>query len=186
MLRMLKSLNRDKIAKCLMLFSALVFGLLIPGRFSVTTTPSLVHRIYLISKISDAREIRKEGYVLFVMRKSNLNTGLMHEVMGNKATSDRARIGGGTAKITPVMKIARCLPGERLEVSDRMYYCNGEYLGKAKEYSLRGEKVDNFVWDGVVPSGRIFVMGEHRDSLDSRYFGFIEAKDVIAVGHPLY
>ena len=49
LLPMPKDLNRDKIAKALMLLSAFLFGLLIPGRFSVTTTPSLVHRIYLIS-----------------------------------------------------------------------------------------------------------------------------------------
>ena len=182
---MLKNLNRDKIGKCLMLLSAFLFGLLIPGRFSVTTTPSLVHRIYLISRISDAREIRKDSYVLFTMRNTYMSNGQAIDVMG-KVPPHQNHKGGHMAAATPVMKIARCLPGEQLKVSGRMYYCNGHYLGRAKEYSLRGEKVDNFVFDDGVPPGKIFVMGEHKDSLDSRYFGFIEATDVIAIGHPVY
>lgn len=185
MLPMPKNLNRDKVAKCLMLLSAFFFGLLIPARFSVTTTPSLVHRIYLISKVSDAEEIRKGSYVLFAMHNIYMSNGQAIDVM-SKTISDQKQKGRHVITAMPVMKIARCLPGEHLRVSDLMYYCNGEYLGRAKEYSLRGEKVGNFIYDGVVPSGKIFVMGEHRDSLDSRYFGFIEAADVIAIGHPLY
>jgi signal peptidase I/conjugal transfer pilin signal peptidase TrbI len=78
------------------------------------------------------------------------------------------------------------MPGDHLKTLDRLYYCNGEFLGWAKEYSLKGERVENFVYDGVVPTGNIFVMGEHKDSFDSRYFGFIEAMDVAAIGHPVY
>jgi conjugal transfer pilin signal peptidase TrbI len=185
LLPMQKDWNRDKTAKCLMLLSAFVFGLLIPGRFSVTTTPSLVHRIYLISRISDAREIKKFSYVLFSMGNAQTSDRQTFDVV-TRAMADQRHKGRHTTTATLVMKIARCLPGEYLKVSDRLYYCNGEYLGRAKEHSLKGEKVDNFVYDGVVPSGKIFVMGEHKDSLDSRYFGFIEVTDVSAIGHPAY
>jgi conjugal transfer pilin signal peptidase TrbI len=185
LLPMQKNWNRDKTAKCLMLLSAFVFGLLIPGRFSITTTPSLIHRIYLISRMSDAREIKKGSYVLFSMGNKYTSHGQMLDVI-TRAIADQKHKGGRTTTATPVMKIARCLPGDHMKVSDREYYCNGEHLGHAKEYSLKGEKVDNFVYDGVVPSKKIFVMGEHKDSLDSRYFGFIEATDVTAIGHPVY
>ncbi len=178
-----KNWNRDKTVKCLMLLSAFAFGLLIPGRFSVTTTPSLSHRIYLVSRISDAREIRKGSYVIFPMRKKYVSNGREVEVISGLAFDRTQRRRAGSA---PAMKIARCLPGENLKVLDRTYYCNGKYLGRAKEYSLKGEEVDNFVYNGAVPSGKVFVMGEHKDSLDSRYFGFIEAADVTAIGHPLY
>ena len=184
-LLMMKNLNRDAIAKCLMLLTAFLFGLLIPSRFSVTTTPSLVHRVYLISRISDAREIKKNSYVLFSMHNNYISNGQPVDVMSTVLLEQKHK-DGRLPIITPVMKIARCISGEHLKVSDRRYYCNNEYLGTAKEYSLRGEKVDNFIYDGIVPEGRIFVMGQHKDSFDSRYFGFIEAKDVTAIGHPVY
>jgi conjugal transfer pilin signal peptidase TrbI len=185
LLPMQKNWNRDKTTKCLILLSAFFFGLLIPGRFSVTTTPSLTHRIYLMSRISDAREIKKGSYVLFSMRNKYMSNRRALDAM-SRAISDQKHRDRHTTTATPVMKVARCLPGEHLTVSDRTYHCNGEYLGRAKEYSLKGEKVDNFIHNGVVPSGKICVMGEHKDSFDSRYFGFIEVTDVIAIGHPVY
>ena len=181
---MQKNWNRDKTAKGLMLLSAFAFGLLIPGRFSVTTTPSLTHRIYLISRISDAREIKKGSYLLFSMGHTYAKNGQAREAI-RRAMAGREKGYRATTSI-PAMKMARCMPGDYLKASDRLYYCNGEFLGRAKEYSLKGERVDNFVYDGAVPPGKIFVMGEHKDSFDSRNFGFIEAKDVTAIGLPLY
>ena len=197
---MVRNLNRDRLARYfplfkkpdrevlsrgLMLLAAFLFGLVIPSRFSVTTTPSLIHRVYLISCITDAREIKKDSYVLFAMRKSYITNGQPVDVMSTVLLEHEHRDGKPSAP-APVMKIARCVPGEYLHVADRRYYCNDHYLGTAKEYSLRGEKVGNFVYDGVIPEGRIFVMGEHRDSFDSRYYGFIEVTDVTAIGHAVW
>ena len=194
---MVRDLNRDRLARLfpllkkpdrevtnrlLMLLAAFLFGLLIPSRFSVTMTPSLIHRIYLISLIADAREIKKDSYVLFTMRKSYVTNGQPADVMSAVLSGGKHKDG----KASPVMKIARCIPGEYLRVADRRYYCNNVYLGTAKEYSLRGEKVDHFLYDGVIPQGKLFVMGEHRDSFDSRYFGFIEVTDVTAIGHAIW
>ena len=197
---MVRNLNRDRLARLfpllkkpdrevtnrlLMLLAAFIFGLLIPSRFSVTVTPSLIHRIYLISLIADAREIKKDSYVLFIMRKSYVTNGQPADVMSAVLSGEKHKDGKPSAP-APVMKIARCIPGEYLRVADRRYYCNDEYLGTAKEHSLRGEKVDNFVYDDVIPQGKLFVMGEHRDSFDSRYFGFIEVTDVTAIGHAIW
>lgn len=181
---MQKNWNRDKTAKGLMLLSAFAFGLLIPGRFSITTTPSLTHRIYLISRVSDVREIRKGSYLLFSMVHAYANSSQARDAI-RRAMAGREKSYRATTSI-PAMKMTRCMPGDYLKALDRLYYCNGEFLGQAKEYSLKGERVENFVYDGVVPPGKIFVMGEHKDSFDSRYFGFIEAMDVTAIGHPVF
>jgi signal peptidase I/conjugal transfer pilin signal peptidase TrbI len=182
---LLKRPDREVTNRLLMLLAAFLFGLLIPSRFSVTMTPSLVHRIYLISRITDAREIRKESYVLFTMRNSYMRNGQPVDVM-SAVVAEHKHADGKPSVSAPVMKIARCIPGEYLRVADRKYYCNDEYLGTAKEHSLRGEKVDNFVYDDVIPQGKLFVMGQHRDSFDSRYFGFIEVTDVTAIGHAIW
>ncbi len=182
---LLKRPDREVTSRLLMLLAAFLFGLLIPSRFSVTMTPSLIHRIYLISRITDAREIRKDRYVLFTMRNSYMRNGQPVDVM-SAVVAERKHVNGKPSVPAPVMKIARCGPGNYLRVANRRYYCNDTYLGTAKEHSLRGEKVDNFVYDDVIPQGKLFVMGEHRDSFDSRYFGFIEVTDVTAIGHAIW
>jgi signal peptidase I/conjugal transfer pilin signal peptidase TrbI len=182
---LLKRPDREVTSRLLMLLAAFLFGLLIPSRFSVTMTPSLIHRIYLISRITDAREIRKDSYVLFTMRNSYMRSGQPVDVM-SVVVAEHKHADGKPSVPAPVMKIARCIPREYLRVADRRYYCNDAYLGTAKEHSLRGEKVENFVYNGIVPEGKIFVMGEHRDSFDSRYFGFIEVTDVTAIGHAIW
>ncbi len=182
---LLKKPDGELMSRGLMLLAAFLFGLLIPSRFSVTMTPSLVHRVYLISRIQDAREIKKDSYVLFTLRKSYRRNGQPVDVMSAVVLEEK-HADGKPSVPAPVMKIARCIPGDYLKVTDRRYYCNNEYLGTAKEHSLKGEKVENFVYDGVIPQGKLFVMGEHRDSFDSRYFGFIEVTNVTAIGHAVW
>jgi conjugal transfer pilin signal peptidase TrbI len=138
---------------------ALVFaGALSASRFSVTLTPSLSHRVFFLSKAPDG--VKKDDYVLFDI-----------PVPGIKER---------------VIKKAACSGGDYLETRVRQFFCNGEFLGEAKEYSLSGERLIQFAYSGEVPEGRIFVFGQNRDSYDSRYFGFIKEEDVQARAYPLY
>ncbi len=156
--------NKKKSSQMLIILAAFAAGLIIPSRMAITLTPSLKHRVYFISRVSDKTVVRKNDYVLFRMAPN--------KYVENKRNLD-------------VMKIAVCVGGETLTESKRLYYCNGEYLGVAKEMSLKGEKVDNFKFNGVIPADHFFVMGQHKDSYDSRYFGFVERKDVKATAHPI-
>jgi len=143
--------------------SALVFGLLLPGRIAVAISPSLNHRIFVITKSFTPDEIRKGDYVVFTVRSHYIKNG----------------------KAARLLKKVSCVAGQMLETKAREYYCDGEYLGMAKQYSLKGEPVDSFVYSGTVPEGKLFVTGNHRDSFDSRYLGFIERRNVEGIAHPL-
>lgn len=147
-----------------MIASAFAIGLLIPSRISVTITPSLQHRVFLVTDSSDPREIRKDMHVLFTVRSP--------------------KIFGG--KSTPAIKLVGCAGGDHLEQKEKDYYCNGVYLGRAKDFSLAGEKLNRFHYDGRIPEDSIFVLGEHKDSYDSRYFGFIKKKNVKKIAYPLF
>ncbi len=160
----LKSWNRSDISKILMIASAFAIGLLLPGRISVTVSKSLDHRIYVVSEISDPREIRKGSYVLFNLRSKLIGNG----------------------EPVNAMKIVTCVEGDVLKEEGKNFYCNGKYLVTAKDTSLKGDGLEHFSYNGRIPEGKLFVTGQHTDSYDSRYYGFIGKDDVKKIAHPIY
>ena len=138
-------------------------GTSIPERISVTITPSLRNRIFLLDRYPNTGSIKKDQYVLFILR-SEITEG---------------------SKTNKVIKKVACVEGDELLVRERSYFCNDRYLGAAKEYSLTGEKLTHFPFEGIIPEGKLFVFSNHVDSFDSRYFGFVRRDDVLAVAHPI-
>lgn len=130
------------------------------GYFVFTTSPSLKHRFFYVDL--RRKEPKRGEYIAFWLYP-------------DKIISEKQRS----------IKEVVCFPGDVLEVRGRDYYCNGVYLGRAKERSKKGIPVDNFKWNGVIPEGMYFVMGVHPDSYDSRYYGFVSKERIIGVGKPL-
>ncbi len=148
-----------------MFLAALIFaGMLIPSRFAVTLTPSVDHRVFFLKYDPQASELKRDRYILFDVRSPFIDHGQAHRA---------------------IKKIA-CAGGERLLIRGPESYCNGMEIAVAKERSLRGEKLPHFAFDGKIPEGVLFVIGRHRDSFDSRYFGFIQAKEVKALAYPIF
>lgn len=86
-----------------------------------------------------------------------------------------------------MVKQVKCLPGDTLNVdSQKRYYCNGIYIGTARDTDSKGKPVENFIWNGRIPQGNYFVMGVHPLSYDSRYWGFVEQKDIVGTAIPLF
>lgn len=77
-----------------------------------------------------------------------------------------------TEKKVFIKKIA-CVEGDYLKVEGRDFYCNGEFIGAAKDKTLTGEPLQYIYYDGMVPEGYVFVIGDCFDSYDSRYFGLV-------------
>ncbi len=76
--------------------------------------------------------------------------------------------------------IKRCiaLPGDKFEVKNGKVYINGK---KTDESSyVKGETIDpNSKVQGIVPEGKIVVMGDNREnSMDSRYFGYLDIERI--------
>ena len=89
------------------------------------------------------------------------------------------------------VKRVGCVPGETLSEKPFgggyfEYYCNGEYIGKSKPFSKKGKPLNRFVYEGIVPEGNAFMVGDHVDSYDSRYFGFIQFSQTFAKAHPIW
>ena len=75
--------------------------------------------------------------------------------------------------------------GDLLESKDKVIYVNGKTVMEPYTYHSdrnirpRGNDVRDNFGPLVVPPNKIFAMGDNRDqSYDSRYWGFVDAKDV--------
>lgn len=78
-------------------------------------------------------------------------------------------------------KYVKCQGGQVLTTKNLSYYCDGVFLGKAKTTDMQGKKVENFIFNGTIPYNQFFVMGTHERSFDSRYWGFVNKKDIKGV-----
>ena len=86
-------------------------------------------------------------------------------------------------KIKPeyLIKIAVCLPGDRLEYRKGVFYCNGKEVTKIAVSS----PFRPFSFSGIIPEGKLFLIGRHPYSYDSRYMGLVDIDRVVAKVIPL-
>jgi len=158
-------LNRKVLFSLVFVVIAAIAGMIIPGRISITMTPSLDKRVFFLSKPSQETKIKRGDYVMFMLSTRYINNG----------------------EPIRVIKKVGCAGGDTLTVKwERHYYCNNLYMGYAKEKSKKGEPVDAFSFNGKVPDNMLFVVGDSPDSYDSRYFGFIRKEDVIKIAYPIF
>ena len=77
--------------------------------------------------------------------------------------------------------------GERITIRDRDFFVDGKYVATAKTHSLEGKVLD-LGEEGKLQEREYFVLGEHKDSFDSRYkqMGRIEESRILAVAYPLW
>jgi signal peptidase I len=152
-----------------------IAGAAVPNYFAVTTTPSLNKRIFFIIKSKQIEKLKTGDYVMFSLLKSKPESDLPPKLV---------RMIKDDGEDSEIKKIG-CAAGEELKNIGNEFYCKNKLIAKAKEYSLGGERLKKFQFSGKIPKGDMFLVGDHVDSYDSRYFGFIKVKDIIATVYPL-
>jgi conjugal transfer pilin signal peptidase TrbI len=77
--------------------------------------------------------------------------------------------------------------GDEIKVKGCDFFIDNEYVATAKTHSLEGKVLD-LSEEGKLREGEYFVLGEHKDSFDSRYkqMGRIEESRILAVAYPLW
>lgn len=84
----------------------------------------------------------------------------------------------------PWLKLIAALPGDQVLSDGKNYLTiNGNQLIGTKPNS---KILPKFIYEGVVPENKILVYTNHKDSLDSRYFGFINPDEIVAVMEELF
>jgi type IV secretory pathway protease TraF len=79
----------------------------------------------------------------------------------------------------PLTKRVGCRPGQLLTTREAMVYCDDVFIGMALRGVVSREyPVTQFVHNGPVPEGKIYLIGDSADSYDSRYFGFLGTDQV--------
>jgi len=161
----LRHLSKKQLICVLLGFAALVYaGTIIPRRISLSPTPSVGHYVFLYKKDFKPTEIHKGTLVILP-----LYTKLVENCWP-----------------CTVIKYVQCGPGDRLEVKNHtQFFCNGVFLGVAKTHSKKGVPVKVFQYNGIIPPGKFFAMGTHKDSYDSRYVGLEDIDNVQAIAKPI-
>jgi signal peptidase I/conjugal transfer pilin signal peptidase TrbI len=145
-----------------LIFLVLLVGAEASGRFAVNLSPSVRPRLFFLVRHPAA--IKKDDYVIF--KPKNIDPYINGKTLVKKVTCDE---------------------GNTLTEKGKEFFCNGTiYLGKAKDFSLKGEKLQNFVYNGVIPKGFCFVEGSNINSYDSRYWGFLRKSDIEARAYPIF
>ena len=127
---------------------------------ALNVTASLPDYFYLIDKDKKVEQAKKDDVVAFYFKQKN----------------DRYY----SYDHNFIKKIA-CKEGETLNAKNGIFTCNKVFIGMSLAQDSKGRKVNSFEYSGVIPKDKYFMMGEARNSYDSRYWGFVKKSDIIGV-----
>jgi type IV secretory pathway protease TraF len=167
---MLKHLNLDsKQKKRLAVYIALslvvcVFMKTIGERIAYSYTDSVGYNLFYYKKGTPS-ELKKGDMVVFPI---SINEKLVPNCNPCRLT-----------------KIVGCAPGQRLTTNGKQFFCDGHYLGTAKDESIHGVPVSHITYNGIVPENQYFLTGTCKDSYDSKYFGLIPKNQIVGTAIPL-
>lgn len=150
-----------------LILAVLIFtymGKAVPKNILISHTDSVGHKLFYFKRHVDPKQLKKGDYAVFPIDTSYIPN----------------------CHPCKVIKQISCVEGEYLYCNSAgAYYCGNRFLGMAKTKSKKGEPVQPFVYNGIVPTNKIFATGGHKDSYDSRYFGFVEKSKITGLAIPL-
>ena len=78
-----------------------------------------------------------------------------------------------------IIKQVGCTEGSHIALIEQSFYCNGTFIGQYKLQSKTGLKLSPTKALGQIPRGQVWLMGTHKDSYDSRYFGLVSKEQLL-------
>lgn len=74
-----------------------------------------------------------------------------------------------------------CIAGQVVQYRDDHFYCDAADLGGVLHQTYSGTPIAVAHVDGPIPDGKVFVLGQHPRSFDSRYLGLIDISRLTVV-----
>jgi len=168
--QLFRQLNIREKEVVIVMLAALLVGLWLPERIIVSTSPSLIHRVFFLVPLNRDK-ITGGDYLVFKAKEGE--TSFIRQGLNEKNDVLIKRVG--------------CAPGELLTRNkNRAWLCERENLGVPLETDSRGRTLPHFQFAGIVPEDSYFMVGDDPRSFDSRYFGFIHGDDVLYQALPLW
>lgn len=160
-------LNRREQAVAIVFLAFILAGAWLPSRVTVATSGSLDHRVFFL--LPAPAKVELDDYLVF------RHQGLSQVQQGLRADHDQ------------MIKKVCCLPGDHLTMdAANHFFCNGRSLGQALEADSKGRPLPQFLFKGQVPAGKLFMVGTHPRSYDSKYYGFIDVHEISHQALPLW
>ena len=160
-------LNRREQTVVIVFLAFILAGAWLPGRITVATSGSLDHRVFFL--LPAPAKVELGDYLVFRHR------GHSQVQQGLRADHDQ------------MIKKVSCLPGDQLTIDEaNHFFCNDRLLGLALEADSKGRPLPLFSFNGTVPADKLFMIGTHPRSYDSKYYGFIDAHEISHQALPLW
>lgn len=80
-----------------------------------------------------------------------------------------------------VTKILSCNERQELQKNEGKWTCDGRFIGNSRDKAINGDQLEQFSFNGYVPKGKAFLTGTHKNSFDSRYWGFVDINSLTTV-----
>ncbi|GJL52193.1 MAG: hypothetical protein NPIRA01_34200 [Nitrospirales bacterium] len=78
------------------------------------------------------------------------------------------------------------MPGDRVDVVEDVVRVNGEEVAKGLKRDRLGQDIEVVSLESPIPNDAVFVALPYPRSFDSRYFGYVNMKDIIGEVYPLW
>ncbi|EFS20889.1 hypothetical protein FSBG_00386 [Fusobacterium gonidiaformans 3-1-5R] len=125
-------------------------------------TPSMRIGLYLMDDYDKKSKLEKGTIVLFSPPKLATKNRIYHN---------------------PLLKKIVAIHGDVIEIKNSKLFINKKYRGEIQEKDSYGNKI-NRLSNGsyTISPGEYFVLGEHPNSYDSRYYGALTKEEISQVG----
>lgn len=154
-----------KMAIIVLVISSIFFKALF-SKITLVKTPSVKYHFFWTNPLKKEM-ITKNQYIRIITDK----------IKSDLCNQDHAKTNNGKCL---VVKRVGCPSGSHLMQQGPDYYCDGEKISQG----LEGKKL--FKFNGIIPAGKYFLIGDHKYSYDSKVVGFFNEEEINATLVPLF